>query len=282
MKKKLVMTICVMCALHGMAYEWTEKDDENLKNMFASAFHMPFPPIKEDYELRKKPAVRRFMEQYCPDIDDAEMVGHLTGVIDRCLAKGDTWHPYLMIPSLCILDNPNAVEQLERYLTIASDGEFRKKVLGQGEGIGRKVNEQNLNNFQSKTLRALLPLLNVEQKITLTENIMTNNLYGGGTQAQAIYEYASLYSEETDAVKKERHLNFLRNAASRDDIAGSFGAFDVHLTRLDSSWKLSKQRKRALEKWSVQSEYEGTRNMHSNSLAEIIRFEGEQKKEVSP
>ena len=63
--KLKVMSICVLCTLQGMAYEWTEEDDVSLVRPYSLMINSyPQPP----------PNIHEFIKEYYPDVTDIEMV----------------------------------------------------------------------------------------------------------------------------------------------------------------------------------------------------------------
>jgi len=233
MTKQLVMTIVTVCALHGVAYEWTEKDDKKLTGFFIGGGHIDpadFHDLLEQARERERLGIpppipiRRYIEQNCPDITDAEMVGHVIRNIDGLLdlvrvgvtveiqrgnrrvehdvnVLGVMRGASHLLSGFTVLGTSDVAEQLEHYLTIVThDKVLWEKAWENGTSWGRQDKvPYAISQFQETTLKNLFPLLDDERRIALAETIMTNDLYRIDAKQLAQGVLAEIKQRETEA-----------------------------------------------------------------------------------
>ena len=244
MKKGIAMTLA-LCALQSAAYEWTERHDQLLVGLLIDT-HVPPLTIGTNGIITPSPLppaltprlalLYQFSDQFCPDITDAEMVGHLMRIIDKFLTEAETGIGIengrerkinirgvvrgagLLLPYLVVLDNPNAESQLEHYLAkVTFNEELRNKVISYSKMNYPFADETwAIDLFQETALKTLLPLLNDEKRTTLVKAIMTNELYGIMAKGLAHGVIEQPRSQENETHNPSRKVDIVTNALAKE------------------------------------------------------------------
>ena len=215
----------------GLGYEWREKDDEHLANEFAPRAMI----LSCGMSRPKPPLIRQFIEKHCPGITDSAMAGHLVRNIDRLLVEGRGGEASRLLGSLTVLDNPDAVKQLEHYFAVASSEGFRERM--QSAARSPDVVAQELNGLQAMALASLLPRLDITQRMECAGNVITNNFYAPEVRCSR-------------AVLESVHLGLVLIVFEQEESIYGMEALDSFLNSTRPyHWFTHPRRKAVYEKW---------------------------------